>query len=161
MVFPNDESCAMKYPKLVLAAASSADLWLAESSGELGELGSCWSAAAGGNDTGAEAVEAAADAEEAGAVADAAAEFPLLRSFFCRSSSSSIFLCWSIFPEEGLLSAPPPGPVPLDEFIAQKRNSLEKVRGQGMIFDFELRAFTPKKQTQTDGRLAKLEGHTQ
>ena len=54
---------------------------------------------------------------------------PLFRSFFCRSSSSSIFLCWSIFPEEGLLSAPP-GPDPPDEFMAGKeRDSLEKVRG--------------------------------
>ena len=47
----------------------------------------------------------------------------LFRSFFCRSSSSSIFLCWSIFPEEGLLSAPP-GPDPPDEFIG---------KGHGMI----------------------------
>lgn len=112
MVFPNDESCAMKYPKLVLAAASSADLWLADSSGELGELGSCcWRAApgAGADTAGPEAVvvaaaeaeeeeegeaEAAADAAGAADVVAAAAEaLPLLRSFFCRSSSSSIFLC--------------------------------------------------------------------
>ena len=30
---------------------------------------------------------------------------PLTRFFFCLSRSSRIFLCWSIFPEEGLLKA--------------------------------------------------------
>ena len=137
MVLPNDESCGIKYPKLVLDAASSADRWLAESSGEFGELGSCWRAAPGGRDTGPEAVDATvageaveAEAADAGAEAEVEAALPLLRSFFCRSSSSSIFLCWSIFPEEGLLSAPPPGPVPLDEFIARRRrDSSEKVTG--------------------------------
>ena len=30
---------------------------------------------------------------------------PLLSALFCLSSSSRIFLCWSIFPDDGLLNA--------------------------------------------------------
>ena len=77
MVFPNEESCAMKYPKLVLAAASSADLWLAESSCELGELGSCCRTATGvaGPDDAATATE-----EEEEEAADAVeVELPLFK----------------------------------------------------------------------------------
>ena len=79
MVFPNEESCAMKYPKLVLAAASSADLWLAESSCELGELGSCWRAATGDPDTGPDDAAAAEEEEEEEEVDAVDVEFPLLK----------------------------------------------------------------------------------
>ena len=107
MVLPKEESCAMKYPKEVLAACSRADRWLEDSRGDW-DSGSTTEEEAGG----AEVEDAGEEAGVLSALAPGLLSpglFLASSSFFCLSSSARIFLCWSTLAWEGLLKARDPG----------------------------------------------------